>query len=139
MDPERADAVNEKLAGVARKWFGVQNLPRDRELPDNARNAIRITAYMQADDGRWRRGELVVAQPMGAYVVWQPFPQGRPVVIDGPFTLTPSRTPPAMDDRRTAEEFELATRATARLVRLIPDDAARLQRALAEGDHNVME
>ncbi|MDQ1709419.1 MAG: hypothetical protein QOG49_804 [Frankiaceae bacterium] len=131
MDPDRAAAANDAIADVARKWFGVQSLGRDRDLSHDARHAVRITAFLRDAEGRWDRGELVIPEPVGVHLVWQPYPQGAPAVFDGPFRLSAV----AREDHRglrTAQECELSTGGAAVRLRLAPADLARLHDLLGD-------
>ncbi|MEO5958679.1 MAG: hypothetical protein ABIR80_06155 [Opitutaceae bacterium] len=121
---------NDVLADVARKWLGIRNLPRDRDLADSARHAVRITAFLLAADGRWDRGELVVGQPVDTHIVWQPFPQGAAVVLAGPFAITETSIPETTAGGLVREIILLTVGGRLEL-RLMVDDLSSLKASLA--------
>jgi hypothetical protein len=72
------------FAEMSSNWFGGR-LGRDRDVDTDV---TRCTAYLLAEDRKWDRGELIFRTTLAGEVVWQPFPQGRSRVFQGPFELS---------------------------------------------------
>jgi hypothetical protein len=128
MDPDRQSAVNDAIAEVTRKWFGFAQLPRDKDVTQDARDMLRVTAFVRNDE-RWRRCELVLSRRAVEHVVLQPFPQGRPVIFQSPFLLIDGG--PTHSGDGTVHDVELVMAERTLSMRLDVEDLDLLTKALA--------
>ncbi|MEP7055067.1 MAG: hypothetical protein ABI912_07435 [Actinomycetota bacterium] len=129
--PEWQTAANEAMDDLTRRYLQFQPRTSDRDLPDNVRRVQRITAFRREEDNYWKRGELVLGTPIGEHIVWQPFPQGSPLIFDAPLRVSDARTPPSPAHRAAAVEIELDTGSGEVHLRLMPDDLKKLLAAIA--------
>jgi hypothetical protein len=114
--------MDSTFAEMSSNWFGARRLGRDRDVVTDVR---RCTAFLQAADETWDRGELIFRTPVADELVWQPFPQGRSRVYHGPFELSPGA--PAGAD---VEQVTLSSRDEQAVLRVAQRDLPVVRDAL---------
>lgn len=122
------DAADAAMADMSRKWFGIEPRTRDRDPRPGPEHVERITAFARAKDDRYVRGELVIGWPLANRIVWQPFPQGSPRILTGPFRLMDSG---GVGAGTAARAVVLETQGERLDLHILPVDLTRLGDALA--------